>query len=226
MWPSGANTVNPTGGKTPIVITSGDAPLASAKTLSLKALIQGFYDGSAMVPDTVTVILHNTISPFAIVDAAKVILNSSGNGSPKFYSAVEGTNYYIALKHRNSIETWSANTPQFVSGAMSYDFTDAQAKAYGLNMVKVGTKWCIYNGDVIIDEFIDGSDVSEVFNASSAGASGYIITDLTGDDFVDGTDVSIAFNNSNAGVGAFYPTKKMLPAQKINQVKQIEKSLD
>ena len=88
-------------------------------------------------------------------------------------------------------------------------------------MINVGGEWCIYNGDVVIDEFIDGSDVSDVFNASNAGASGYIITDLTGDDFVDGTDVSIAFNNSSAGVGAFYPTKKLSTSPKV-EVKKVE----
>ncbi len=195
---------------------------SSVRTLNLTALIQGFYDGSSMAPDTVTVVLHNTISPFAVVDSAKVVLNSSGSGSPLFYSAVDGVNYYIAIKHRNSLETWSANTPQFSAGTMNYNFTTAQAQTYGLNAVQVSTEWCIYNGDVNGDEFIDGSDVSDCFNDANIGASGYIVTDLTGDDFVDGTDVSIAFNNSNAGVGAFYPTKKSLPTKKISVSSQIE----
>ena len=100
---------------------------------------------------------------------------------------------------------------------MTFDFTTDSAKAFGDNMIKKGTKWCIFSGDVIRDEFIDGSDVSECFNASLLGLSGYVVTDLTGDDFVDGTDVTIAFNNSNLGIGASYPSKKNLPTKKIDQ---------
>jgi hypothetical protein len=121
---------------------------------------------------------------------------------------VDATNYYIVVKHRNSIPTWSATGQSFSGGILSYNFTTAETQTYGSNMKNVGGKWCIYNGDVNADEFIDGSDVSDCFNDASIGASGYVKTDLTGDDFVDGTDVSIAFNNSSAGVGAFYPTKK------------------
>ena len=72
-------------------------------------------------------------------------------------------------------------------------------------MKKKGTKWCIYGGDIIRDEFIDGSDVSDCFNDASIGQSGYVITDLTGDDFVDGTDVSIVFNNASLGIGSSHP---------------------
>jgi hypothetical protein len=187
--------------------TGGGNPLQTPKVLNLTALIEGFYDGSTMVPDTVTVELRNTISPFGLIESKKIVLNNSGQSTANFYSATDGTNYYIALKHRNSLQTWSANTPQFSSGTLTYNFTTSQAQAYGNNMKNVGGEWCIYNGDVNADEFIDGSDVSDCFNDANIGASGYVITDLTGDDFVDGTDVSIAFNNSNIGAGAFYPSK-------------------
>ncbi len=179
----------------------------TSKTLNLTALIEGFYDGSTMVPDTVTVELRSSSSPYTLVDQAKVVLNSSGAAAVNFYAAANSVPYYIAVKHRNSLQTWSNTTPSFSGGVMAYNFTTAQTQAYGSNMKNVGGEWCIYNGDVNGDEFIDGSDVSDCFNDANLGASGYIVTDLTGDDFVDGTDVSIAFNNSNLGVGAFYPSK-------------------
>jgi hypothetical protein len=195
-------------------------------SLNLTALIEGFYDGSTLVPDVVAVELHNSSSPYAVVEKSKALLSSSGTATVGFLSATDATNYYIAVNHRNSIQTWSANPQQFSAGALSYNFTTSQSQAFGSNMKNVGGEWCIYNGDVVRDEFIDGSDVSDVFNASNAGASGYIITDLTGDDFVDGTDVSIAFNNSNLGVGAAYPTKKKDIPTKIQKVEVKTTTID
>lgn len=45
-------------------------------TVTLSALIQGFYNGSTMVPDTVTLELHNNSSPFALVESKKAVLSS------------------------------------------------------------------------------------------------------------------------------------------------------
>ena len=181
------------------------------KTLNLTALIEGFYNGTTMVSDTVTVELRNTVAPYALLESKKVVLNTLGSGVGSFSAVSDGVPFYIALKHRNSIETWSATGKSFTSGSLTYDFTTDSTKAYGNNLVKKGSKWCIYSGDVNRDEFIDGSDLAECFNASNLGLSGYIVTDLNGDDFTDGTDGSIAFNNSNLGIGASYPSKKILP---------------
>ena len=50
----------------------------------------------------------------------------------------------------------------FSGGLMYYDFTTAQNKAYGNNMVQKGTKWCIFSGDVNQDGLIDLTDVAAV----------------------------------------------------------------
>ena len=207
-------------------VTSND-PLAPSVTIPIKmtiqlpvqlnltALIEGLFNGATMVADTVLAELKKPIAPFQLLESKKIALNALGSGSANINSALEGTPYYIVVKHRNGVETWSASPQIFSGGIINYDFSIAQNKAYGNNMVQKGTKWCIYNGDVIRDGFIDGSDVSECFNASLLGLSGYVVTDLTGDDFVDGTDVTIAFNNSNLGIGASYPSKKNPPTKNI-----------
>ena len=51
------------------------------------ALIEGFYNGTTMVPDTITVELNASLPPYSIVDQTKIILNSSGQGTGKFYHA-------------------------------------------------------------------------------------------------------------------------------------------
>ena len=193
--------------------------------LNLTAYIQGFYDGAGtMVSDTVDVSIRNATSPYAAIETLRPVLNASGQATLNFRDPVIGTSYYIAVNHRNSIWTWSKSGGEsWAAFSLNYNFTTAQSQAYLGNAINVGGEWCIYNGDVppYRDEFIDGSDVSTVFNDAQLGTSGYVVTDLTGDDFVDGTDVSIAFNNSNAGVGAAYPTKKLSTSPK-KEVKKIE----
>ncbi|MBK8382802.1 MAG: hypothetical protein IPL16_13130 [Ignavibacteria bacterium] len=61
----------------------------------------------------------------------------------------------------------------------------------------VGSKFCIYSGDINQDGVIDASDLSVADNDASTGESGYVITDVTGDDFVDAQDLSIVDNNSS-----------------------------
>lgn len=174
------------------------APLA-VKTLNLTALIEGFYDGSNMVTDTIIVELHNASSPYNLVDQAKVVLNVSGNATANFFSAADATNYYLAIKHRNSIETWSSATPFFSGGIMSYNFTTAQSQAFNNNLKLKFGKWCIFGGEIANDDqYIDGDDVTAAFNAQ--GASGYVIQDVTGDDYVDGDDVTLAYNNQGVGI--------------------------
>ena len=85
----------------------------AAMQLNLTAFIEGFYNGAAMVPDTVTVELRNTSIPYTLAQEKKMVLNSSGQGSASFTSISDATSYYIVIKHRNSIETWSATGQTF-----------------------------------------------------------------------------------------------------------------
>ena len=88
---------------------------------------------------------------------------------------------------------------------MNYDFTTAQNKAYGNNMILKNTKWCIYSGDVIRDGLVDGSDLAAVDNDNTNFVTGYVSTDLTGEQIVDGSDLAIVDNNNTAFVGKVVP---------------------
>ncbi|MBK6876389.1 MAG: hypothetical protein IPG99_08025 [Ignavibacteria bacterium] len=83
----------------------------------------------------------------------------------------------------------------------NYDFTTDSSKAYGNNQIKKESKWCIYNGDINQDGFIDGSDLGLTDNAAQLGSVGYVITDVTGDYFVDGSDLQVVDNNSTGFIG-------------------------
>jgi len=165
-------------------------------SLDLTSIIEGFLNGSIMVSDTVQVYLHNSTTPFAIVDSAKVNLNTSGNGILTFVNAPSGS-YYIDVRHRNALETWSKTPQAFtVGGTTTYDFTTAANKAFGDNLVLKGGEYTIYSGDVNQDGVIDGSDLAFIDNDAFNFVSGYVTTDVNGDTVVDGTDASITENNA------------------------------
>ena len=65
-------------------------------------------------------------------------------------------------------------------------------------MLLVGTKWCIYSGDVNQDGSIDALDRSACWN--DRNLIGIYVTDLNGDGVVDALDRSVAWNNRNLSV--------------------------
>jgi len=167
-------------------------------TLNLKTLIEGFYDNvtNIMVKDTLRVYLRNTNSPYSFVDSAISVLDSNGHGIFKFPNGINGTLYYIVIKHRNSIETWSNQGKMFSGYQLSYNFITAANKAYGNNLVLKGSKYCIYSGDVNQDGVVDATDNAAIDNDAYNFATGYLATDLTGDEVIDASDAAIADNNA------------------------------
>lgn len=172
---------------------------------SFTALIEGFYNGSTMVSDSVTVELRNSSTPFNLVSQTKILLNNSGIGTGSFLNALNGIPYYLVVKHRNGLETWSASPQAFVANTLSYDFTTSSNKAYGNNLKLIGSKWCIYGGDVNQDGFVETTDVSQVFTENVNGTTGYLSTDLNGDGFTEIEDLNIVFRNNVLGVVRIKP---------------------
>ncbi|MBK6877886.1 MAG: hypothetical protein IPG99_15945 [Ignavibacteria bacterium] len=103
-------------------------------TLNLKMFIEGFYNSSTnlQVSDTIKVYLRNITSPYTIADSAKAVLSSNGNAQLLFGSAVSGT-YYIMVKQRNTLETWSRSGGNIRSGELPLIIIcqNSKAKAYG-----------------------------------------------------------------------------------------------
>jgi hypothetical protein len=161
-------------------------------------MLSGNYNGTIMVPKSCTVELHNSTTPYALVESKTVTLDANGLGNPVYTIAVNGTPYYIALKFDNGIETWSATPQTFTGSILSYDFTSAATQAYGSNMLLVGTKWCIISGDANQDGSVDALDRSACWN--DRNLSGVFVTDLNGDGVVDALDRSICWNNRNLSV--------------------------
>ncbi len=155
--------------------------------------------------DTITVELRNSTSPYALVESHRTL---AGQGLPavvNFSSVTNGTPYYIVLKHRNSIETWSSTPRTFNSDYMRYDFTTSPTQAYGNNMYDLIGSMALFTGDVNQDGTVDGSDAGLIDNDAFGFVSGYVSTDLNYDDIVDATDASLADNNAFNFVGVVRP---------------------
>ena len=175
--------------------------VTSSSILNLSAIVQGFYDPvtDLMVPDSVRVYLRNNFAPYAIADSSKGVINSFGSGSFVFSNAVDGAGYYLVIKHRNSIETWSAAPLIFSLNSLSYDFTSSSSMAYGNNQRQIDAspvRYGIISGDADQNGYVNLQDVINVFNNAVTFTNGYVATDLNGDNLTDLNDIIIAFNNA------------------------------
>ncbi len=181
-------------------------------TLNLSFIMEGFYDqtlNNMRMSDTVRVYLRNSFSPYSIADSSRGIINDSTlTGSFSISNAPAG-NYYISVKHRNTIETWSSSPVSYTSlSTISYSFTTFVSQAYGNNQVQADVsplRYAVYSGDVNQDGFIDLTDVIIIYNDASAFFSGYNSSDVNGDSITDLTDVIITYNNSNKFVSLIRP---------------------
>jgi len=188
------------------------------KTVFLGMLIQGFYspggslDGGpsgTMVQDTVVLSLRSSSPPYNIIESRSKIINQEGQGTFSFRNVSTGTPYYLQVRHRNSIETWSAGTITFSGNSIVYEFFTSPSLAYGNNMILVDNQpqnfYAVYSGDVNQNGVIDLTDVLQTYNDANSFVSGYVVTDINGDNVVDLNDVLIAYNNSVAFVAVAKP---------------------
>lgn len=143
--------------------------------------------------------------PYPIIDSAKAVLDSNGNG--KFYFK-KVNNGYRVFKHRNSIETWSATPVPFMGDTTSFNFTKALSQAYGNNMIQTDNdpvRFAICNGNVKKDGIVDATDAGAIGNDAADFVTGYVYTDVTGDNVIDALDAALADNNSLNFVSAVIP---------------------
>jgi hypothetical protein len=177
--------------------------LAQNLSLNLKVYLEGFWDGTQQVQDTVTVYLANPTTPFTFVDTAKVVLSTTGTATNLTFSRAASGSYYIVVNHRNHLETWSKLPQAFTAGTpLSYDFTTAATQAFGDNMKQVGSVWVLYGGDANQDGSIDGFDI--VIFVPQFGTQGYLSADFNGDGDVNASDVFII--SANYGLTKAVPT--------------------
>lgn len=180
---------------------------SQAKTLSLTLELEGYVDTppGPTSGTVVNVLLRKVNTPYQVVDSVKSFLSNSGTANFSFNNALNSTDYYIVVRHKNSIETWSSQGIRFSFGNASYNFTDSVTRAYGNNLIFRSNKFCIYSGDVDQDGTIDATDFGQIDNSAYNFVSGNITEDLNGDFFVDAFDLAIVDNNSSNFISVIRP---------------------
>ncbi len=183
------------------------------RAISINSIIEGLYNTETNRlnrKDTLTIELREGTAPYDIYSSQKLVLDSVNFSSYLVYDSfgpAGSSEFYIVIKHFNSIETWSKMPGVYYNNLLNYyDFTNSANSAYGDNLKLVGTKFTIYSGDVNQDKVIDVLDESLVDNGVTNYLVGrFIPEDLNGDNIVDGLDFLIADNNVYNYVAAITP---------------------
>lgn len=187
---------------------------------NLKCYIQGYYSNGTMPSvllnsgvagasvtdcDFVRVELHGATAPYNLVTMVNAMLKTNGTLICPIPPNLANLNYYLAIRHRNGLETWSS-LPVLMNANTHYDFTTSANKAYGGNQVLVATNiYAIFNGDMNHDGAIDAFDYLIMDPDIQQGNSGYLISDLNGDGSVDiFDDLKLEPNIAN-GIGLSRP---------------------
>lgn len=121
-----------------ILLTQGQQQPYFLHLLHVKAIIEGYYLGGGQMiaalhqsdplsypsdySDTITVELHSSVAPYDMVTSQQTIIHTDGSSTCSFPNGLSGL-YYIALKHRNSIITWTKNPVIFSDNHLTFDFT-------------------------------------------------------------------------------------------------------
>lgn len=184
-------------------------------TLNLNVFIEGYWDGAgAMLPvlanqgqsnpttdcDSITVELHDANAPYASLFSTIAVLHTDGTASAVFPPNVTTGNYYIVIKHRNSVETWSAN-PVAIGTTTNYSFSSVASNAFASNQAQLATNiYALLSGDINQDGAIDAFDYLILDPDIILGNSGYFNTDINGDGVIDAFDYLILDVNSINGI--------------------------
>lgn len=195
--------------------------VAPTTAITTKLNIEGYYDAAInlMVPvranqgvgtsttdvDNVTLELRNATSPYALAATTTAMLQTNGNATGTFTPAITGS-YYLVIKHRNALQTWSASPIAVSASTPTYDFTNANTKAFGSNMQLVDTGvWALYSGDLNQDEVIDASDFPIILNDIETSQFGNLATDLNGDGSTDNSDLPTITDNTDNSIFSIHP---------------------
>jgi len=195
--------------------------------VNLKLFIQGYYrttgiDANKMVRvkdnqllleqptstdvEIITIELHNATAPWATVATTTAMLKTDGTAVCLF-PAITGS-YYIAVKTRNAVQTWSKLPQSIGTTPLTYDFSTAASNAFGDNMINLGNNvFGFYSGDIegAKDDEINPIDYSVWEADANNFLFGIYSTDLNGDGEVNPSDYSIWEPNATSFVFALYP---------------------
>jgi hypothetical protein len=107
----------------------------SSIQLSIRVFVEAMYAGNNSLnagvdaathpnlADSVTVMLRQSAAPHNLVSTQKVSLSTSGFVNLTYPGSLANQAYYIVVKTRNSIETWSKIPVNLLAGSNQFNFT-------------------------------------------------------------------------------------------------------
>lgn len=165
-------------------------------TLGIEGLMNSA--GKHNKSDSITMVLRRSSYPYSIVDSASAKIDSATlTGSFNMKNVTTG-NYYVVVRGKNIIETWSRTTASITQyQSVNLNFTTSISVAYGNNLILKNGKYCVHSGDLDYNGIIELSDVLTTFNDAGNFSTGIYLTDLNGDNIVDLQDMNIVNTNAN-----------------------------
>ncbi len=164
--------------------------------------------------DTIIVELRNPSDLATVVESKIAVLQVDGTANVTYPGAISGGDYYIVVRNRTSVETWSA-LPVTFSELTNYNFSDSASRAFGNNQKESVLSpgiWVMYSGDIddgsstpLQDGFVDAFDFLLMDVDIQGGVSGYYVTDINGDGFVDAFDFLVLDPNIQLGISRLTP---------------------
>ncbi len=134
---------------------NGSGSYVFTKNLQLRVLMEGPYlpaSNRMLRGDTIRVYVRNTSPPYNIVDSAKGAIDTGRTGYFSFANVNNNVNYFIVVKSRNTIETWSKpGGEKFINNVLNFDFTPSNIQAFGGNEKRIDSSpfsYGVFSGDV------------------------------------------------------------------------------
>ena len=190
--------------------------------LELTLMLEGYYAGggtmqpvllnqavksvSYLQTDSVTVELRPETNPSIVFATIRGVVMTDGKITCALPAGAATNSYYIAVYHRNSVQTWS-NPVTIDPAYTTYDFTSSASQSFASNVSNPDAGvYAFYSGDINQDEFVDIFDYPSLdFDNSNFVFGEYATTDLNGDGFVDIFDYPIVDANNANFVFAIHP---------------------
>jgi hypothetical protein len=200
--------------------------LSTDITFTLTLFIEGLYDGAGgMTPalfnagvgtssseaDSIRVEFRDPLDITTTLYSTVVVIGTDGQSTFTLPGSLSGNSAYLAIYHRNAVETWSA-TPVTLNNPVAYDFSDAASKAFADNQRELEPGlFGFYCGDFAgganggADGVIDFLDQITMDNDVTDFGFGYIPSEINGDGVVDFLDQILLDNNVASFIGALIP---------------------
>ncbi len=198
------------------------------RILTIKLFLEGLFnnnsnilnealDGTTGMPewgigvaDKIDVDLYNDLAPYnSIFNQSNIYLSTQGIATVNTECPNDG-NYYIAVRNRNHLATWTSIPISFNTQNVNYNFTSDVNQAYGFEAQKQVSPYlyAFYLGDLDQGGWVDAIDFNAFEPDLTLGSTGFYSSDFNGDGWVDSMDFNLFELRLTMGVASQFPGQK------------------